>query len=127
MVTAMASKRVQVTPVDNLTFARLTKAKVYDPPYEHAYEAFHSLDKDDKIRALRGADERNFANYDVIILNNADLRLGVASGVFGASDREIRDDFRKMGIEDKVESEKRNAEAVAEAATHRPMFPNLRK
>ncbi len=98
----MPSKKIESTAVDNLSLGRLVHAKVYDPPYEHAYDAFNDLSKADKAQALQGADERNFKNYDIIKLKNKTADMKGVEGFWkirGASEEQIRSDFKKMDLE----------------------------
>jgi hypothetical protein len=114
-----SKKKIDRTAIDNLSLGRLVHAKVYNPPYEHAYEAFHDLSKVDKARALQGADERNLENYDIIKLKNKNADMMGPQDFWkirGASEEQIRSDFMKMDLEYPMEHrEIRQKDTVAGA------------
>jgi hypothetical protein len=98
----------------------------YNPGYSHAHDVFHKMSGDDKIRALRGADERNFKNYDVMELGNRKLPYSHAPPVEAATEKDIKSDFEKMGMTYRKAKPEVKKPAV-KGMTRPPMFPNLKK
>ena len=98
-------KKVAPTSMQNLTQGRMLRAVTYNPDEQHAIEAWASLSKGDKLKALAGKDERNFRDYDMVVFTSQShveaqsrFERTKAHEVHGATREEIKKDFAAMGI-----------------------------